>query len=171
MGDTLVLNSTYEPLCVIPWQRAICMFLDGRIDIIEQDSDRRIRSMKLEVAFPLVVRLKSYVKTTLYQKAKFSRINVFRRDRYKCQYCGDSPGLDKLTIDHVLPRSRGGRSVWENVVTCCQPCNFGKDNKTPEEAGLNLRSEPFRPDHGYRVEFVIQRRHAKDAWVRWLKDV
>ena len=78
-------------------------------------------------------------------RVRYCKANVFRRDNHTCQYCGAKPGVAKLTLDHVLPRSRKGRSTWENVVTACEPCNHAKKDRTPEEAGMTLRNIPVRP--------------------------
>lgn len=140
----LVLNADYRPLSYYPlslwsWQDTIkAVFLD-RVNIVDW-YDRTVKSPGFEMRLPSVVSLKSYVKPSRYPV--FTRFNVFLRDRFVCQYCG--AGKD-LTFDHVIPRSRGGTTTWENVLTACSPCNLGKSNRLPSEAGMHPFHQPFRP--------------------------
>jgi 5-methylcytosine-specific restriction endonuclease McrA len=140
----LVLNADYRPLSYYPlslwsWQDAIkAVFLD-RVNIVAQ-YDRAVRSPTFEMMLPSVVSLKSFVKPTTHPA--FTRFNVFLRDRFSCQYCGE--GAD-LTFDHILPRSRGGQTTWSNVVAACSPCNLRKGNKTPREAGMFPSQLPYQP--------------------------
>ena len=134
VGRYLVLNADFRPLSYYPlslwsWQDAIkAVFLD-RVNIVEH-YDRAVRSPSFEIQLPSVVSLKSFVKPTTHPA--FTRFNVFLRDRFVCQYCG-SP--DDLTFDHIIPRSKGGQTTWENVVAACSPCNLRKGNLTPQQAG------------------------------------
>lgn len=140
----LVLNADYRPLSYYPlslwsWQDTIkAVFLD-RVNIVSW-YDRTVKSPGAEMRLPSVVSLKCYVKPSRYPV--FTRFNVFLRDRFICQYCGDG---DDLTFDHVIPRSRGGTTTWENVLTACSPCNLRKSNRMPEEAGIKPFHPPFRP--------------------------
>jgi 5-methylcytosine-specific restriction endonuclease McrA len=140
----LVLNADYRPLSYYPlslwsWQDAIkAVFLD-RVNIVSE-YDVIVRSPSFEFRLPSVVSLKTFVKPTRHPA--FTRFNVFLRDRFQCQYCGDK---EDLTFDHLLPRSKGGHTTWENVVTACSPCNLRKANKTVKEAGMNLPMRPFAP--------------------------
>lgn len=169
MAEVLVLNSTYEPLGVVTWQRAMCLLLEERVDILEVDENEVIKSVRAKYALPRVIRLKSYVKhATVYRRAKFSRANVYRRDAYQCQYCGCNPPISEMTLDHVIPRSRGGGTSWTNVVCCCRTCNYSKNDRTPEEAGMQLLSEPVKPDSGYKMEFIIQKRNMHPSWDKWV---
>lgn len=141
----LVLNADYRPLSYFPlslwpWQEAIkATFLDRVIVLAEYDAVAR--SPSLSIRLPSVVVLKDYVKRARYPA--FTRFNLFLRDEFTCQYCG---ARGELTFDHVLPRSRGGRTTWENVVAACGRCNLRKANLTPREAGMSLRCPPRRPD-------------------------
>jgi 5-methylcytosine-specific restriction endonuclease McrA len=140
---TLLLNAGYEPLRVLSWQRAFGLLLKGRVEVIEVFPEF-IRTPSRLFPVPAVVRLLSYVRHRP-PPARFSRRNVLARDGHRCQYCGAMPERARLTLDHVVPRSRGGRSCWENVVTCCHTCNHLKGSRCPEEAGLRLRAAPKRP--------------------------
>jgi len=140
----LVLNADYRPLSYYPlslwaWQDAVkAVFLD-RVNIVS-NYDRVVHSPSLDFTLPSVVSLKTYVKPARYPA--FTRFNLFLRDRFTCQYCGSK---DDLTFDHVLPRSRGGKTTWENVVTACSPCNLRKGGKLPREIRMYPALEPVRP--------------------------
>jgi 5-methylcytosine-specific restriction endonuclease McrA len=139
MGHVLVLNASYEPLNITTWRRATVMLLKGKAEGLEHDEDRLIRP---DLLLPTVIRLRQFVRVP-YKPLPLTRRNVFQRDGHACQYCGLRGEM--LSIDHVLPRSRGGVDAWENVTTACLPCNVRKGNRTPREAGMPLRREPRRP--------------------------
>jgi 5-methylcytosine-specific restriction endonuclease McrA len=139
-----VLNVTYEPLSVIPVARAIHLILSDRAELIES-ADAHIRSARMSMPVPLVIRLLNYVRVPHNLPLPLSRRALLMRDEFTCQYCGIQPGREHLTIDHVIPRSRGGRTEWENVVAACAPCNRRKGNRTPDEANMKLRNHPHRP--------------------------
>jgi 5-methylcytosine-specific restriction endonuclease McrA len=165
MGGVLVLNATYEPLNVISVQRAVVLLLKEKAELIEA-AETRLRAEHLEVPLPLVIRLVTYVKVPRRFDLPVSRRTVLSRDNYTCQYCASQPGKDKLTIDHVLPRSRGGDHSWENVVTACGPCNRRKGNRTPAEAGMPLQRKPFRPR--YVAIALLGRGDAREVWDKYL---
>ncbi|WP_439816448.1 HNH endonuclease [Zavarzinia sp. CC-PAN008] len=140
----LVLNADYRPLSYFPlsvwsWQDAIKAVFLGRVNIVEE-YDRVVRSPGMEMRLPSVVSLKTYVQPARHPA--FTRFNVFLRDRFRCQYCG---APDDLTFDHVIPRSLGGRTTWENVTTACSPCNLRKGGRLLAECGMHLRSRPDMP--------------------------
>ena len=139
-----MLNATYEPLSVISQPRAINLVLAGKVEVVESDS-MLIRSQHMSFPAPSVIRLRYYVRIPFNLPVPLSRRAIFLRDEYACQYCSTQPGKENLTIDHILPRSRGGRTDWENVVTACAPCNRRKGNRTPEEAHMALLQKPVRP--------------------------
>ena len=131
----LVLNAdfrplSYFPLSVWPWQETIKAVFLGRVQVV-QEYDRVVRSPRWEMRLPSVICLKKYA--PMERSPAFTRFNVFLRDRFSCQYCGDR---DDLTFDHILPRSRGGHTTWANVVAACSPCNLRKGNLTPNEAKM-----------------------------------
>lgn len=140
----LVLNVTYEPLSVVPVRRAVALLLAEKAELVEA-AEAVLRSQHLALPLPLVIRLVYYVPIPRWAGPPLTRRGVLARDGYTCQYCGAQPGARGLTVDHVLPRSRGGRDGWENVVAACATCNGRKGNRTPEEAGLKLRRQPRRP--------------------------
>jgi 5-methylcytosine-specific restriction endonuclease McrA len=142
-GSTLLLNATYEPLRVIPWQRAIIMVWLGKVEVI-RSYEQVLRASSWRVHMPAVVRLMEFVRRHRVRIA-FSRRNVFLRDDHRCQYCHVRLPSSELTCDHVIPRSQGGRSSWENVVTACGPCNRRKGNRTPDQARMALHRVPECP--------------------------
>lgn len=142
-GYVLVLNRDFSALTICSVQRAVVLLHLRKADLVEAAGNRVVRSPSVHVPWPSIVRLRAYVRVP-YKRIMLSRKNVLRRDRFRCQYCGKR---DKLTIDHVLPKSRGGRDTWENLVAACVPCNNRKGSRTPEEAGLTLARTPFRPSH------------------------
>ena len=140
MGRSLVLNATDEPLCVVPSRRAVVLVLKAKAEIVQANGEA-YHSEKLRLPVPSVVRLTYFVKVPYRARATLSRRAVFIRDAYECQYCGAAAE----NVDHVVPRSRGGQHVWENVVACCRRCNSNKENRSPAEVGLKLRRIPRAP--------------------------
>ncbi len=165
--QTLLLNSTFEPLQVITWQRAILLWFDGKVEVIEEYEDFNLTTVSISIKCPAVVRLLQYVSGNK-NKVKFSRVNVFARDRYACQYCGTQPGTGHLTYDHVLPRSKGGKTVWENIVTSCVKCNSRKADRTPQEAKMTLISKPVKPDWTPRTPILFGIPSTPQQWRDYL---
>lgn len=141
--DTLLLDQGYQPLRVIPWQRALCMHFVGKVELVSSH-DWRVHTISREFPAPAVVRLLRSVRVRPMH-VRFSRDNVHLRDGHHCQYCGKACRGAELTLDHVIPRCMGGKTNWKNVVTACVGCNRRKGRDTPEEAGMPLRSKPARP--------------------------
>jgi len=146
MSHVLVLNASYEPLNITTWRRAVVMVLKGKAEGLEHDPGRRIRE---DTLLPTVIRLRHFVRVP-YKQLPLTRRNLFHRDGHRCQYCGAS--ADQLSVDHVVPRSRGGLDIWENVTTACLPCNVRKGNRTPREAAMPLLRPPHRPLSGFSFE-------------------
>ena len=138
----LVLNASYEPLNVTTVRRAHVLVFKGKAEVLEQ-LDAPMQSASDTYPWPHVIRLVTYVRVPRAMQRKISRRALFARDDWRCVYCGCGTG--RLTLDHVVPRSRGGDSVWENVVTSCAPCNHRKGNRLPEEVHMVLRSPPRPP--------------------------
>lgn len=141
----LVLNADYRPLSYYPlslwpWQDAVKAAYMDRVDIVAE-YDHVVRSPSIEIKVPSVVVLKDYVKPQ--KRVAFTRFNVFLRDEFSCQYCG---AKGELTFDHVLPRSKGGVTSWENVVASCSPCNLKKGSRSLKQVGFSLRKKPGQPD-------------------------
>lgn len=140
-ASVLVLNQDYQPLSICSMQRSMKLLFLDKAELLHSDYDKVIRTTRRSYAYPSVIRLRKYVRVP-YTRIVLSRHNIMRRDRYVCQYCGRK---SNLTIDHINPKSRGGQDTWENLVTACEHCNVKKGNRTPKEAGMVLRSKPYRP--------------------------
>ncbi len=138
----LILNASFEPLHVCSVKRAVGLLMHEVAERVE-DGDKVLRSVAHTFPVPSVVRLKRFVKRPFRHRVAFNRRNVFKRDEHTCQYCGERS--NDLTLDHVVPRSRGGATNWDNVVACCKRCNARKRDRTPVEAGMALRRRPFAP--------------------------
>lgn len=164
--QTLVLTQGYEPIKVVSWQRAITLLSLGKVEVVEE-YERELRSTHLVIKAPAVIRLLNAFKRHK-KPVKFSRINIFARDKYRCQYCGTKKKMDDLTYDHVLPKSQGGKTVWKNIVTACYDCNARKRNRTPENAGMRLRSKPTQPRWIPSMSIRISQTSAPDAWRDYL---
>ena len=141
---TLVLNAGYEPLRVVPWERAVSLRARGRVEVIEVYPDQPLRSGSARWEMPAVVRLTAHVPWRDRGPA-LSRRNVLLRDGGRCVYCGRGAEVGPLTLDHVIPRRLGGPTSWENLVTACLRCNREKGARTLEQAGLRLPAPPRRP--------------------------
>jgi 5-methylcytosine-specific restriction endonuclease McrA len=140
--QVLVLNASYEPLNVCSVRRAHVHVFKGKAEVLEA-LERPLRAATDTYPWPHVIRLVTYVHVPRAAQRKISRRALFARDNWRCVYCGTSGG--RLTLDHVVPRSRGGDSVWENVVTSCAPCNLRKGDRLLHEASMELRSPPRAP--------------------------
>src|SRR5215211_6232438 len=142
-GRVLVLNASYEPINVCTVRRAAVLILKERAEILEE-GDWALHAENFTLARPVVIRLLTYVRIPRdAHRRKITRRAVFARDRWTCQYCGHERG--KLTVDHVIPRSKGGDSTWENIVTCCAPCNRRKGDRLPKQVGMKPRHKPRAP--------------------------
>jgi 5-methylcytosine-specific restriction endonuclease McrA len=166
MTHVLLLNATYEPLRVITWQRAIRLLTLGKVEVIEE-TDREIRSVSFVIRLPSVVRLLRLIRPRR-QPIKFSRQNIYLRDNFRCQYCGARVTSQDLNLDHVIPRALGGKTTWENIVTCCIPCNVQKGGNTPEAVGLRLIQRPVKPDRLPGFAITINLQNAPDSWRDYL---
>jgi len=162
MEQVLLLNITYEPLKVINWKKAITLLCLGKVEVIE-DYAREVHSVSFTLKLPSVVRLLKLVKRPK-SPIRFSRQNIYARDRYRCQYCGKAFPGEELTYDHILPKSRGGRTVWENIVTCCVACNRNKGGRTPQEANMTLVREPTRPTWVPAIRITIRFKEVPETW-------
>ena len=160
--SVLVLNASYEALCVVSWQRAMCLLVGGRADLVERKEDRDVRSAGgLEFPFPSVVRLRQMVKAPRARQAPVSRHGIRARDGGRCQVQGcDARGT---TIDHLTPRSRGGDFTWVNCVLMCRSCNQRKADRLLHEAGMRLQRQPIAPTFE-----VILASKAAPEWQQWL---
>ena len=140
MSRALVLNATYEPLCVVPSRRAAVLVLGHKAEVLH-DSGELLRSERLTLAVPSVIRLRQFVRVPYRRRSPLNRRGVFARDGHCCQYCSGAAE----SIDHVIPRSRGGEHTWENVVAACRPCNVRKRDRLLHETSMVLRTRPAAP--------------------------
>ena len=162
MGKVLVLNASYEPLNVTNWKRAVVLLIKGKAEQLEHSDSFIYKAFPL----PSVIRLRYYVKVP-YKDIPLTRRNILDRDRCTCQYCGHKG--DSLTLDHVIPRSRGGKDSWDNLVAACVSCNISKGNKTPKEASMPLKKQPRKPYSSLYFEILKYTRGDRNN--QWLKYV
>jgi 5-methylcytosine-specific restriction endonuclease McrA len=161
LGRALVLNATYEPLCVVPIRRAVVLVLKQKAEVLHQDGGA-LHSERMTIAIPSVIRLKYFVRVPLRARASLSRRAVFIRDQHLCQYCGSAAE----NVDHVMPRSRGGTHTWDNVVAACKRCNSRKENRLPHEVGLHLKTTPRAPHDSVWIVVAVGRVDPK--WAPYL---
>lgn len=147
MGKVLVLNASYEPLNITNWKRAVILLVKGKAEQLEHDGRMIYKSFPL----PSVIRLRNYVRVP-YKEIPLTRRNILERDRHTCQYCKYKG--DQLTLDHIIPRSRGGADSWENLVAACVNCNIKKGNRTPKEAQMLLIKQPRKPYSSLHFELI-----------------
>jgi len=169
---TLLLTQGYEPIKIISWQRAMTLLLLDKVEVVEE-YDTEIRGTSMILNVPAVVRLRKAFRR-FAKPVKFSRVNIYARDEYRCQYCGLKCSIDQLTYDHVIPRSRGGKTTWDNIVSCCYACNARKANRTPAEAKMKLLSTPVRPTWMPSVQIRVSTKSVPDAWrdyVYWTGEI
>jgi 5-methylcytosine-specific restriction endonuclease McrA len=180
---TLVLNRSWQPVGVAPVSRSLVLLWndnarvvdpqDYRLyawadwaDLVPRADEPFIQGVRLRLRVPEVVALTKYDRIPA-NAVTFSRRNIYKRDRYTCQYCGAQPGTEELTLDHVVPRSQGGISTWENCVLACVGCNKRKADRTPEQAGMPLRKQPVRPM--WRPLYAT-RDVRIDSWTRFVSE-
>jgi 5-methylcytosine-specific restriction endonuclease McrA len=166
MQHVLVLNASFEPLNVCSVRRAHVLVFKGKAEVIEE-LDRPLTSATDTYPWPHVIRLVAYVRVPRAVQRKISRRALFARDGWRCVYCGSTSG--RLTLDHVVPRSRGGESVWENVVTSCATCNHKKGNRLLEESGLELQTKPRPPTPVLFIKIAAPR--IPETWQPYLGSV
>lgn len=169
---TLLLTQGYEPIQIISWQRAITLLALAKVEVVEE-YETEIRAPSIMVRVPAVVRLRKTFRRHA-KLVKFSRVNIYARDNYRCQYCALKCATDELTYDHVVPRSKGGKTTWENIVSACYTCNRRKANRTPVQAGMKLLSMPARPTWMPSVQIRVSTHSVPDAWrdyVYWTSEV
>lgn len=163
MMRTLVLNAGYEPVQLVSWQKALCLVISSKAEIVAA-YDHCVRTVSSAFPLPSVVRLTRYVRIVKrISWARCTRRNVLLRDQYQCQYCGVECRPGTITIDHVVPRARGGRTVWDNVVAACHTCNRRKGDRSLEHSGFKLRRNPRRPAWRELIE-----EGQKDAVTDWM---
>ena len=168
-GRVLLLNQTYEPLGTVSVARAVIMTFKERVTIEEYDNERVLRSAHAEFRVPSVIRLRVYINVRKRREAASAkRLRIYMRDKFRCQYCGEKKGVGELTLDHILPRSRGGDNSPVNIVTACVPCNNRKAARTPDEARMPLLTS--QTALRIKLERVVLCHYAEDRaeWRRYL---
>jgi len=159
----LVLNQDFSPVSICTIQRAFLLVYLDKADLVTRANGSMIRTVTRSFPMPSVIRLKNYVHIP-YKGVVLTRQNVFKRDGFRCQYCGTSRDL---TLDHVVPKAKGGKTTWVNLVTACKTCNARKGDYTPEEIGLTILTRPFRPSY---VMFLRDYSgYAYEEWIPYLK--
>ena len=164
---SLLLNASYEPLRIVDWKKALTLVFLNKVEVLEE-YPREVRSVSFKVRVPSILRLVKFIRRAPRARVQFSRSSVFARDQHTCQYDGRQYRILDLTIDHVVPRSLGGRSTWDNVVTCCSTCNRRKGGRTPEQAGLKLIRLPVRPHGLGSVLFSVGLKTVPESWRPYL---
>jgi 5-methylcytosine-specific restriction endonuclease McrA len=164
----LLLNSSYEALKVISWQRALILWLSEKVEVLEFH-DSYISSSRAQFPIPSIIRLKSYISSAAHRRIRFSKHNVYLRDLGTCQYCGKRCTNKEFTIDHVIPVSKQGPENWSNVVAACRHCNQKKGNRTPAAAGMPLLREPGPPRWMTPLELELRNAKIPTTWRAYLK--
>lgn len=162
MNTVLVLNQDYTPLTVCSVQRAFMLIFLKKADLITEVSERKLRSISKSFPFPSIIKVKYYINIP-YKGVVMSRHNIFKRDGGKCQYCGVNKDL---TIDHVVPRSKGGKSTWTNLVTACKKCNSRKSDFPLDKVGMRLLKAPVKPN--YLTFLRLNNGAYRDDWAPYL---
>ncbi len=166
MERTLLLNASFEPLKVVSWRKAITLVFLEKVEVIEV-YDREVRSVSRSFQMPAVIRLLRYVRFER-SRVKFSRDTIFLRDSYTCQYCHTRFPTSQLTCDHVVPRSLGGETNWENIVTACNSCNTKKGNMRLEHTPFQLKKPPVEPDWYQFLVFSLGTESTHPTWQTYL---
>jgi 5-methylcytosine-specific restriction endonuclease McrA len=156
----LALNASFEPLTMVPMRRALRLVIDGKAEIVEADRDRVVRSERMTLPRPSVIRLMKFIHVPRRFRRQVTNTFLFARDRYRCQYCGrhqlELKPREALTRDHLIPISRGGTNEWTNVVTACSPCNTRKGNRLAVEIGMHPLHPPVEP-HFVHLSWAVRR--------------
>jgi len=164
--NVLLLDLTYEPLRIICWEDAMTLLTTGDAEIVEE-SGNFVRSAHSEWSLPSVIRQLSKFKRK--GTARFSRLNIYMRDAWTCQYCNEKKATKDLTFDHVLPRAQGGKTNWTNIVTACRPCNSRKEDRTPEQAKMKLKTVPVEPKY-LPAQMVIRMKNIPEQWMPYIDE-
>jgi 5-methylcytosine-specific restriction endonuclease McrA len=166
MEQVLLLNATFEPLKVIDWKRALKLLTLGKVEVLEEYG-KEVRAVTFAVRLPSVLRLLRFVKNRK-KEIKFSRLNIYARDEFRCQYCGEKSESRDLTFDHVVPRRKGGKTEWTNIVTACYRCNRIKGGRPLRETDLRLLKKPVKPDWVPFIIVSVGIRSVPEIWLDYL---
>lgn len=168
---TLLLNASYETIGFISFKKLIKLLFHGqgaKVEVVSEWSDESIIWASGRIKYPAIVRMKYYVRS-VQRKLRFNRKAIFKRDGFICQYCSIAMSGSELTLDHILPKCRGGQGTWLNCTTSCFSCNSKKGNKTPDEAGMKLISKPFIPTKNMLAQEYKQLHPQHDDWQDYFK--
>lgn len=150
----MVLNQSYEPLTICNLRKAIILIYLGKAESVVNDERKSLHTISTTYPWPSIIRISKFVRVP-YKKVVLTRKNILRRDGFKCAYCGRSD--IPLTIDHIIPKARGGDDTWDNLVSACTICNNKKGDRTPDEAKMRLIFQPFKPSHIVFIKNVVGR--------------
>lgn len=164
---SLLLNASYEPMRIVTWQKALILWFQNKVDVLEYHA-AFARTVQLRFKLPSVLRLRTYVRPKNFHSVRFCRENVYIRDNYTCQYCGIKFSAKHLTLDHVVPASQNGPKNWTNVTTACRDCNQKKANRTPRTANMPLLKEPIVPSWLPTLELELSEDLVPPAWAPYL---
>lgn len=167
MERVLLLNNTFEPIKVLNWKKAITLLTLGKVEVVEE-YERQVRTVSFSIKMPSIIRLLRFVSIKKRKELYFSRQNIFNRDKFSCQYCSKKLSQQELTFDHIIPRSKGGETNWENIVTACVSCNRKKAGRTPREARMRLIRKPFKPKWTPVFRITFQIKNTPDSWRDYL---
>jgi 5-methylcytosine-specific restriction endonuclease McrA len=156
MSHCILLNADYSFLNLVNWKRAMCLMAKGKVEVVKDSRAAVLSSGGRIFQVPAVLRLIKLIRTIYRAGVAFSKRNVFVRDGFRCAYCGDR--RDRLSIDHIVPKSRGGKTTFENCVAACKGCNLKKGGRTPGEAGMFLRTKAYQPTISEFLRMKFQNR-------------
>lgn len=162
-----MLNSSYEPLRIVNWQKALILWFQGKVDILAHHQSF-VRSISKSFPLPSVIRLRKYVRGQETTRIRFCRENIYIRDNFTCQYCGEHFSTRELTLDHILPVSQGGKKDWNNITTACRTCNQKKGSRTPEQADMPLLKKAEEPRWLPALKFEVNEKNAPPDWFAYL---
>lgn len=163
----LLLNSSYEPMKIVSWQKALILWFQNKVEVLEFHP-AFARSVRSSFQLPSILKLKNYVRPRNYGAVRFCRENVYIRDNFTCQYCGEKFSTKHLTLDHVVPASKAGPKNWTNVVAACRECNQRKANRTPSGANMPLLKKPMAPDWLPSSELEAKPGSVPRSWLQYL---
>jgi 5-methylcytosine-specific restriction endonuclease McrA len=166
VDEALLLNSTFMPLRIVSWRKAMILMALRKVEVVEE-YNKVIHTVSLSIRLPSVIRLLKFIRAR-DQEIRFTRYNIYLRDKGRCQYCGDRFSARDLTYDHVIPRARGGTATWENIVTCCRSCNLRKGGRTPHEAAMRLIRLPRKPEWLPIFDVTMGIRGVPESWQNYL---
>lgn len=162
MAQCILLNADYSFLNVVEWKRALRLIINNKVRVLKYSSHYIKGAQGLIIRIPAVMRLVRLIRSIYRSRVPFSKRNVLIRDGFVCVYCGEHHG--KMTIDHIIPKSQGGGSSFENCVACCRTCNVSKGNRTPSEARMFLQKRPFQPTISEFMRFKLIRLNLGELW-------